>query len=190
MTSSKDLTQKSKPANESFFRLAAMQNPPPVSLDTELMARPLSFKLVSFTLATMAIIAAIYLSSVDFSSTRATTGNSVQAQDGSIQFVVTVLPDTAPLAGIGDRATVRFDAFPSDTFGAVEATIVSIDSIREGASASSRVRLTLKLDQEFLEDLNRKVPLQAGLNGQAQLEIETKSLLAWIIQYLRAGEER
>ena len=167
-----------------------MQNPPPVSLDTELMARPLSFKLVSFTLATMAIITAIYLSSVDFSSTRATPGNTVQAHDGSIQFVVTVLPDTAPLAGIGDRAAVRFDAFPSDTFGAVEATIVSIDSIREGTSGASRVRLALKLDQEFLEDPNRKVPLQAGLNGQAQLEVETKSLLSWIIQYLRAGEEQ
>lgn len=189
MTSSENQTTKAKPASERFFRPAAMQYPPLVSLDTELMARPLSFKLVSFTLATMAIIVAIYLSSVDFSSTRATSGNTVQAHDGSIQFVVAVLPDTAPLAGIGDRAIIRFDAFPSDTFGAVEATIVSIDSIREEASGSSRVRLALKLDQEFLEDPNRKVPLEAGLSGQVQLEVETKSLLAWIIQYLRAGKE-
>ena len=189
MTRTQGQTAKSKPASASFFRPAAMQNPPPVSLDAELLARPLSFKLVFLTLAAMVVVAAIYLGNVDFSSTHTASGDTVRAPDGSIQFVVVALPETARLVSAGNRATVRFDAYPSDSFGAIEATIVSIDSTREEASGSPRVRMALRLDQEFLEGPDSKAPLQSGLSGRAQLVVETKSLLAWIIQYLRPREE-
>ena len=189
MIESPTQTTKLGPARESVFRPAVMKNPSPVSLGIELLARPLSFWLISLTLATMVIIAVIYLSSVDYASTFTTQGDTVHVPDRSIQFVVVVLPETAHFVSLGDRATVRLDAFPSDTYGAIEATIISIDSIREEVPGSPGVRMALQLDQEFLEVPDRKIPLQAGLRGNAQLVVGEKSLLAWIIQYLRPGEK-
>lgn len=182
-------TTKLRRAREDFFRPAVMQNPSPVSLDIELMARPLSFRFILLTLATMIIIALVYLSNVDYASTFTTQGETVHARDRSLQFVVVLLPETVHSINLGDRATVRFDAFLSDTYGAIEATIISIESIRKEVPGFPRVQMALQLDQDFLETPDRKIPLQAGLSGNAQLVVREKSLLGWIIQYLRPREE-
>ena len=176
-------TTKLETARESFFRPAAMEKLSPPPLDIALLARPLSFRLISLTLATMIIISSVYLSNVDYASTQTIQGNTVYAHDESIHFVVIVSSATALSLQRGDRATVQLNALPSDPLGAIGATIISVDSIHEDVPGSQGVRISLQLDQEFLEAPGRRIPLQAGLSGHTRLLVETKSLLAWIIHY-------
>ena len=176
-------TTGSELAREGFFRSIEVEKASLPPLDIALLARPLSFRLISLTLAVMVIIAVTYLNNVDFASTQIVQGDTVHAYDDSIHFVAIVFPETALSLHNGDRGTVQFDAFPSDSFGAIGATIISVGSIHEEVPRSPGVRITLQLDQEFLEGPGTRIPLQAGLSGHARLVVDTKSLLAWIIDY-------
>lgn len=192
MTNTSSRTTKPSPGRKSFFRAAAMEKPSSTSLGVELMARPLSFRLILLIFGVMAIVAITYLSNVNFSSTQTIQGNTVHAHDGSIHFVAMVLPATALSLRLDDHATVQFDAFPSDAFGAIGATIISIDSIdsiHTDLPDVPAVRIVLQLDQESLEARDRRIALQAGLSGHAKLVVETKSLLTLSIHYLWPEEE-
>ncbi len=182
-------TKKTAFESEGFFRSAAMEKPSPPPLDIALLARPLSFRLISLTFAVMAIIAVTYLSNVDYASTHSARGTTVPAHDDTIQFAAVVLPTTAVCLNNGGRAMVQFDAYASDNFSAIGATIISIGPIQEELPGSPGIRIVLQLDQGFLDSVGTRIPLQAGLSGDVKLIMETKSLLAWINHYFRFREE-
>ncbi len=177
--------KKSTLVRDSFFRSEAMEKSHTPTLNIELLARPLSFRLISLVLTAIIIIAIVYLRLVYYTSTHITGGNVVQAHDSPITFVAVVLPEIALLLDIDDPASVQFDAYPVDQFGQVRAKIILIKPLYNEVAHSPRVQIVLLLEQDFVQSSETRIQLQPGLTGQVTLMMETKSLFAWVTRYFR-----
>ncbi|CZF79014.1 Colicin V secretion protein CvaA [Grimontia celer] len=90
----------------------------------------------------------------------------------------------------GDLVKIRLDAFPYQRFGYVEGTVSLIDSVliqQENAvfpisEPSYRIRVTLK--QAVIEQGSHEYPLKNGLRLEADIVLESRSILGWILEPL------
>ncbi|NGN96787.1 HlyD family efflux transporter periplasmic adaptor subunit [Grimontia sp. S25] len=129
----------------------------------------------------------------------ATNGEAVREGDR----LISIIPEEATLvaelmlptrsAGFvqtGDLVKIRLDAFPYQRFGYVEGTVSLIDSVliqQENAvfpisEPSYRIRVTLK--QAVIEQGGHEYPLKNGLRLEADIVLESRSILGWILEPL------
>lgn len=95
---------------------------------------------------------------------------------------------------INDRVNIRFDAFPYQKFGFVVGNISNVDKVLilptdkilpiKINEAMYRVRATLS--QQSVHAYNKKFPLKVGMIADADIILEKRSLLEWLLDPIYA----
>lgn len=117
--------------------------------------------------------------------------------------ILTLIPDGAELQAEifvpsraigfiqpGQRVRLMIEAFPYQRFGTREGTTVTVSqSILAPNEVLGKVvlkepayRVTVRLDEQTIRAFGRSVPLQPDMNVQADIILEERSLLAWLLE--------
>jgi membrane fusion protein len=96
---------------------------------------------------------------------------------------------------VGERVSVRYDAFPYQHFGRYQGTVAEISqNILTGAELSSSpvplqepvYRVTVALERQDVDAYGNKVPLQPGMLLKSDIILDQRSLMRWILDPLLA----
>jgi membrane fusion protein len=90
----------------------------------------------------------------------------------------------------GQRVRLMIDAFPYQRFGAYGGTV---DVVSQAVLAPNEVfghvpvkepsyRVTVRLDRQTIDAFGRQVPLQPDMTVQADIVLEERSLVAWLLE--------
>ncbi|MBD1390032.1 HlyD family efflux transporter periplasmic adaptor subunit [Neiella sp. HB171785] len=137
------------------------------------------------------------------------TVSSIQVKEGeslvATMPLISVLPDDATLhaelwlptraagfVGEGQAARIRFDAFPHQRFGVASGELAVISkSIVSPEEAKLPVRLQepvyrviVELDEQYIVGYGKSLPLQAGMMLEADIVLDTRNLLDWLLDPL------
>ncbi len=133
------------------------------------------------------------------SSLQLRQGMSVRTQ----QPALSLLPATARLQAelkvpsqavgflrAGQRVSLRLDAFPYQKFGVQHATLASMArsteySDRAGPEAAMPYyRLVAELDKQTVQAYGREMPLRPGMRLAADINVDSRTLLEWLLEPL------
>lgn len=116
--------------------------------------------------------------------------------------MLTILPTDAELLGVllfptrsaglievGDRAHMRFEAFPHQRFGSLVGTIISIDQTLVSQNdvsypiplKESVYRVEAALDGQHIYAYGQSFSLKSGMLFEADIVLEKRSLLQWLL---------
>jgi len=100
----------------------------------------------------------------------------------------------------GQHVLLRYQAYPYQKFGHYEGVVASISrsavspgelppqlagiSSLTGAGAEPVYRITVKLERQTVTAYGQPVPLQAGMQLEADVELETRRLYEWVLDPL------
>lgn len=115
--------------------------------------------------------------------------------------VMTIIPGGAPLVARlavpgeaigflepGLRINIRYDAFPHQKFGIHKATVSEVASAadRAGTESSSGFvyRANAELETQHVIAYGREVPLKSGMTFQADIVLDERTLLEWLLDPL------
>lgn len=140
---------------------------------------------------------------------------TLQAREGSAvtagSALAVVLPPGAKLraqlwapsraAGFirrGDQVRLLYDAFPYQRFGAGEGRVVAIASAPTDTrdipisvqSQEALYRIDVELNSQSVQAYGREWPLSAGSRLTGDVVLESRSLLSWLLDPIRAIRER
>lgn len=98
----------------------------------------------------------------------------------------------------GQDVRILYDAFPYQRFGSFNAEITNVtEAILLPGEAGAPVdlkepvyRVTANLDAETLTARGREIALQAGMTLKANIVLERRSFLDWLLEPLRAVKDR
>jgi membrane fusion protein len=94
---------------------------------------------------------------------------------------------------IGQHVGIRYAAFPYQNFGRYAGTIAEISQniLTKADTPSGPIelkepayRVTAKLDRQDVDAYGKKMPLQAGMLLQADIILDRRSLMKWILDPL------
>ncbi|MDC7693463.1 HlyD family efflux transporter periplasmic adaptor subunit [Asticcacaulis sp. DXS10W] len=142
---------------------------------------------------------------------------SVQARAGDIvnsgQSLAMIVPETARRSQVvqlwapsravgfvrkGDRVRVMFDAFPYQTFGVGEGKVVEVSTAPVMPADlpvpietdEQMYKIVVALDRNDLTAYGRSWPLMPGMRLTADLVLDERSLLDWLLDPLIAAQKR
>ncbi|WP_067662606.1 HlyD family efflux transporter periplasmic adaptor subunit [Ferrimonas marina] len=119
--------------------------------------------------------------------------------DGAELIAELLLPShSAGFVRPGDRALLRFDAFPYQRFGFVEAEVVQVDKALLSPGQGSLpftlsgpvYRLKARLSQQQISADGEPFPLKPGMLLEADIQLEQRSLMAWLLAPLYGLQRR
>lgn len=103
------------------------------------------------------------------------------------------------LTKVGQRVILKYDAFPFKTFGIYHGTITYISSAAvKGVKSDddgldprpvelqSTYRIEIKPDQDFVTAYGEKYPLKLGSTLSADIVVERRRLIDWVLDPIRA----
>lgn len=103
------------------------------------------------------------------------------------------------LTKVGQRVILKYDAFPFKTFGIYHGTITYISSAAvQGVKASddgmdprpvelqSTYRIEIRPDQDYVTAYGEKYPLKLGSTLSADIVVERRRLIDWVLDPIRA----
>jgi membrane fusion protein len=94
---------------------------------------------------------------------------------------------------VGQPVSIRYEAFPYQNFGRYEGTIIAISqNILTGSDISSApitlqepvYRVTATLDRQDINAYGKRMPLQAGMLLKADVILDRRSLMRWVLDPL------
>ena len=94
---------------------------------------------------------------------------------------------------VGQRVSIRYEAFPYQNFGRYEGTITEIShNILAHSDVSSPLitseepvyRVTAALDRQDINAYGKRVPLQAGMLLKGDIILDRRSLMRWVLDPL------
>jgi len=99
---------------------------------------------------------------------------------------------------IGDEVRLRYDAFPYERFGAAHGRIIAIASAPTNPrdlplameATEGLYRVDVKLEEQVVRAYERDWPLAVGSRVTADVVLESRSLLSWVVDPLRAVKNR
>ncbi len=105
---------------------------------------------------------------------------------GSLLEAQVMLPSSAVgLVREGDPVSVRFDAYPYQRFGGMNATVTEIGATavpgEPGQPADGRFRVRVALPSQALEAAGRRFPLRSGMQAEIRFVQERRTLLQWLV---------
>ncbi|SHI21118.1 HlyD family secretion protein [Ferrimonas marina] len=114
---------------------------------------------------------------------------SLIPQDAILVAELLLPSRSAGFVQLGDTAKLRFDAFPYQRFGFVEAQIIRVDKslLVNGdqtlpiAPQEPVYRLKAKLTQQSILAYGKHFPLKAGMQLEADIQLDRRSLLQWLL---------
>ena len=117
----------------------------------------------------------------------------VEAEKGEPTARILIPKQAAALANLGQKVTLRYDAYPFTKFGTAQAEIIQIDNT---VTSTKDVLRTLGLQAEepgylatikIIESSNSNLEIdyqKDGLTGRASVMLEEHSLIRWIFDPL------
>lgn len=130
----------------------------------------------------------------------------LRAQDDGVleagEVVLTLIPQTGLTANVnvsnkdigfikvGQRATVRVDAFPANRYGELsgKVSLVGADALPPDETSNTyRFPIKITLENDFLKADNVKIPLSSGMSISSNLRIRDKRLIT-VVSDLLAGQ--
>ncbi|WP_122032548.1 HlyD family secretion protein [Aliivibrio sp. EL58] len=115
--------------------------------------------------------------------------------EGSPLEVELLLPtSSAGFVQIGDEVKIRFDAFPYQKFGLSQGFIINIDKalilptdkILPIKMDEAIYRVRVKLTNQIISAYGKKFPLKVGMIADADIILEKRSLLEWLLDPIYA----
>ncbi len=99
---------------------------------------------------------------------------------------------------IGDEVRLRYDAFPYERFGAAHGRIIAIASAPTNPrdlplameATEGLYRVDVELEEQVVRAYERDWPLAVGSRVTADVVLESRSLLSWVVDPLRAVKNR
>jgi membrane fusion protein len=94
---------------------------------------------------------------------------------------------------VGQRVSIRYDAFPYEHFGRYEGQIVEISKniLNTDDAAAAPIKLaepaykaTVALDRQEINAYGKHVPLQPGMLLKADVILDHRSLIRWLLDPL------
>ncbi len=120
---------------------------------------------------------------------RVETGQRVMAiasPDSELTAVLQVPSKAIGLIERGQRVSLKYDAFPFQTFGLrygrvtrVESASLEADQLASEEGADRRFLVEIKPEDDFVTAYGRPRPLRVGMMLTADIEVERRSILAW-----------
>jgi membrane fusion protein len=105
---------------------------------------------------------------------------------------------SAGFVKLGDIVNIRFDAFPYQKFGFLYGEVINID--KTVVLPSDRVlpieineamyRVRAKINQQFIQAYGKSLPLKIGMLADADIILESRSLLEWLLDPIYAVKGR
>lgn len=110
--------------------------------------------------------------------------------DSPLEMVMLIPTRSSGFIKVGDDVNIRFDAFPYQKFGMLKAKVVKIDKdllLPKDAKVPVTVfeatyQVRAKLSQQFITAYGKKFPLKVGMIGEADIILENRSLLDWLLE--------
>jgi len=97
----------------------------------------------------------------------------------------------------GQRVQIRYQAYPYQKFGHYEGTVVSVSrstvnpaelpgqfAAQAGSAAEPVYRITVRLDSQAVRAYGAPMPLQAGMQLEADIALEKRRLIEWALDPL------
>lgn len=125
--------------------------------------------------------------------------------------ILSIIPNNSPLelqlllptrsAGFvqkGDTVNIRFDAFPYQKFGLMTGAITNVDKaliLKSDKALPIKIeqamyRVTASLPTQFMNAYGEQFPLKTGMLVEADIILETRSLLEWLLDPIFAIQGR
>jgi membrane fusion protein len=105
---------------------------------------------------------------------------------------------SAGFVKLGDIVNIRFDAFPYQKFGFLYGEVINID--KTVVLPSDRVlpieineamyRVRAKINLQFIQAYGKSLPLKIGMLADADIILESRSLLEWLLDPIYAVKGR
>jgi membrane fusion protein len=116
----------------------------------------------------------------------------IMPESGALQANLLIPTRAAGMIEAGQRVGIRYAAFPYQKFGIargqitrVETAVLGPSELKTPVSVEEPVyRVTAALDAQEVRAFGRLYPLQAGMLLDAEIVLETRSLLEWILEPL------
>ena len=139
---------------------------------------------------------------------------SIQVTEGEQvhygQSLITVMPENAELAAelfmptrsagfvvAGQEVRLRLDAFPHERYGALRGVVTQVDEVLLPQQqpvpipiAEPVYRLQTRLADQVLVHAGKPLKLRPGMLLQADLMLDRRSILAWLVEPLTAVRHR
>jgi membrane fusion protein len=115
---------------------------------------------------------------------------SVLPTAARLQVELQVPSKAAGFVGAGQRVSLRLDAFPYQKFGVQHATLKSLAQSTEfsshpaGDGVLPYYRMTADLDKQTILAYGKEVPLRPGMRLAADISVDKRSLLEWLLEPL------
>ncbi|WP_198162043.1 HlyD family secretion protein [Sphingomonas sp. TDK1] len=102
------------------------------------------------------------------------------------------------LARVGQSVRLRYDAFPYQRFGTFSGRIIAISrSALAPEEVDSALKfgepvytLRVRLDQQRISAFGQDMPLEPGMTLQADIALDRRSFLDWLLEPIRAVQSR
>jgi membrane fusion protein len=127
-----------------------------------------------------------------------TTLLAILPKNAELQAKLLVPSSSIGFIDIGDPVRLRYQAFPYQRFGSYPGEIVEIartlmapaDLDIPVESKEPFYRVTVRLDAQAIEAAALKLPLQAGMQLDADISLERRRLIEWAIEPLQTVTKR
>jgi len=111
---------------------------------------------------------------------------------GELEAHLLVPTRAAGLIEVGQRVEINYEAYPARVFGIKVAHIRSIDTAvltPQAVQAPEQIeepvyRVVARLDEQDVDAFGRSYPLQPGMSFEAEIGLETRSFMTWILEPL------
>ena len=115
---------------------------------------------------------------------------SVLPATARLQVELKVPSQAAGFVDAGQRVSLRLDAFPYQKFGVQHATLQNLSQSTEfsshpaGDGALPYYRVTADLDKQTILAYGKEMPLRPGMRLAADIGVDQRSLLEWLLEPL------
>jgi membrane fusion protein len=117
---------------------------------------------------------------------------AILPRDSALAVELFIPSSAIGFIGEGDPVSVRFAAFPHQTFGGMQGRVVAISSTTLAAGeqpgapaqapgAEARYRVRVSLPAQYLAAKGRHHALRSGMGVEVQFAQETRTLIQWVL---------
>ncbi|MCG7587978.1 HlyD family secretion protein, partial [Photobacterium sp. OFAV2-7] len=123
---------------------------------------------------------------------------SIIPLDSPLEIELLLPTHSAGFVQMGDKVKIRFDAFPYQKFGFIsgeisnvdQALILPTDKVLPVSISEAMYRVRAKLYQQSVSAYGKKFPLKVGMIADADIILEKRSLLEWLLDPIYAVKGR
>ncbi len=185
--------------SESLFRSEAVQARRAPLCGDVILAQPRALPLLVLLALVVCAGVGSFLVWGDYARKETVRGYLVPEQesglpDGRLRAELFVPMRTMGFVEVGQPVRLHFDAFPFRRFGTYAGEVVELGEVVQRPKELSPLvmreespyRVSVRLAEQEISVFGKKVPLRSGMLLEAELILERRSLLGWLLEPLHA----